>query len=83
MQDRYPTLPPGPYRGVLELEYNPIVPNPKGAPIPEKTDLEFEEVLAGQLPFTFDVVYETDTTFRLEVHNGEEIDHHPGNDTSS
>ena len=72
VQDRYPTLPPGPYRGVLELEYNPIVPNPKGAPIPEKTDLEFEEVLAGQLPFNFEVVYETDTTFRIEIRNGEE-----------
>lgn len=65
-------LPPGPYRGILELEYNPIVPNPKGAPIPEKTELEFEEVLEGALPFNFDVVYETDTTFRMEIHNGEE-----------
>ena len=72
VQERYPVLPPGPYRGLLEIEYNPIVPNPKGAPIPEKTDLEFEEVLEGQLPFNFDVVYETDTTFRMEIHNGEE-----------
>ncbi|OAV46041.1 TlpA disulfide reductase family protein [Lewinella sp. 4G2] len=72
VQERYPTLPPGPYRGILELEYNPIVPNPKGAPIAEKTDLEFDEVLEGALPFTFDVVYETDTTFRMEIHNGEE-----------
>ncbi len=72
VQDRYTALPPGPYRGILELEYNPIVPNPKGAPIPEKTGLEFEEVTDGVLPFTFDVVYETDTTFHLEIHNGEE-----------
>ncbi|MEM9260056.1 MAG: TlpA disulfide reductase family protein [Bacteroidota bacterium] len=80
MQERYPTLPPGPYRAVLELEFNPIVPNPKGAPIPEKTDLEFEEVTEGVLPFTFDVVYETDTTFRLELHNGEETIAVPADD---
>ncbi|MEM9930226.1 MAG: TlpA disulfide reductase family protein [Bacteroidota bacterium] len=72
VQERYPTLPPGPYRAVLELEYNPILPNPKGAPIPEKTNLEFDEVTEGLLPFTMDVVYETDTTFRIELHNGDE-----------
>ncbi len=72
VQDRYPTLPPGPYRAILELEYNPIVPNPKGAPLPEKTNLKFEEFTEGLLPFTMDVVYETDTTFRIELHNGEE-----------
>ena len=73
VQDRYPTLPPGPYRAVLELEYNPIVPNPKGAPIEEKTDLAFDEVTEGILPFNFEVIYETDTTFRMEIHNGEEV----------
>ena len=72
VQQRYQFLPPGPYRGVLELEYNPIVPNPKGAPIPEKVGLEFDEVTQGQLPFTFDVVYDNDTTFHLVIHNGEE-----------
>ncbi len=73
VQDRYPTLPPGPYRAVVELEYNPIVPNPKGAPIPEKTNLEFDEVTEGALPFNMDVVYVNDTTFRIDIHNGEEI----------
>ncbi|MCP9237190.1 TlpA disulfide reductase family protein [Lewinella sp. JB7] len=72
VQQRYPTLPPGPYRGVLELEYNPIVPNPKGAPIPEKLDMEFAEVTGGQLPFNFEVVYDNDTTFHLVIHNGDE-----------
>ncbi|WP_020569434.1 TlpA disulfide reductase family protein [Neolewinella persica] len=80
VQDRYPTLPPGLYRAELALEYNPIVPNPKGAPIPEKTNLEFDEVTEGQLPFTMEVVYETDTTFRIEIHNGEEITVVPAKD---
>ncbi|CAH1002230.1 Thiol-disulfide oxidoreductase ResA [Neolewinella maritima] len=72
VQERYQFLPPGPYRGVLELEYNPIVPNPKGAPIPEKVNMEFDEVTQGQLPFTFDVVYENDSAFHLLIHNGAE-----------
>lgn len=73
VQERYPTLPPGPFRAVVELEYQPIVPNPKGAPIPEKTNLEFDDVTDGVLPFNFNVVYETDSTFRIEIKNGEEI----------
>ena len=72
VQPRYAYLPPGPYRGILELEYNPIIPNPKGEPLPEKVALEFDEVTEGALPFTFDVVYEDDTTFHLVLHNGEE-----------
>lgn len=72
VQDRYPYLPPGPYRAVLKLENNPITPNPKGKPLPEKMNLEFEEVTDGELPFTFEVVYETDTTFYLDIINGEE-----------
>lgn len=83
VQDRHPALPPGPFRAVLELEYNPIVPNPKGAPIPEKTDLEFDEVTQGQLPLTMDVVYETDSTFRIELHNGEEVTIVPAKNISS
>lgn len=73
VQDRYPTLPPGPYRAIVELEYNPIVPNPKGAPIPEKINLEFDEVTEGALPFNMDVVYINDSTFRIDMHNGEEV----------
>lgn len=72
VQDRYPTLPPGPYRGVLELEYNPVTPNPKGAPTPELQNLEFDEVTEGELPFTFDVEYLDDTIFQIKMYNGEE-----------
>lgn len=73
VQERYPTLPPGPYRAVVELEYQPIVPNPKGAPIPEKTNLEFEDVTEGVLPFNFNVVYENDSIFRIDIINGDEV----------
>lgn len=72
VQERYPTLPPGPYRAIIELEYQPIVPNPKGAPTKENQGLEFDEVSQGVLPFTMDVVYENDTVFRIDIHNGDE-----------
>jgi hypothetical protein len=62
VQERYPYVPPGPYRAVLKLENNPILPNPKGKPLPEKMNLEFDEVTDGELPFTFEVEYESDTT---------------------
>lgn len=72
VQERYPQLPPGPYRGVLKLENTFVRPNPKGAPLPDKVNLEFEEVTEGELPFNFTVEYETDTTFSLTIRNGEE-----------
>ncbi|MEM6877074.1 MAG: TlpA disulfide reductase family protein [Bacteroidota bacterium] len=72
VQDRYPTLPPGPYRGVLELVYNPVVPNPKGAPTPELQNLEFDEVTEGELPFTFEVEYLNDTSIQIKLFNGDE-----------
>lgn len=65
-------VPPGPYRAVLKLEYNPVVPNPKGAPIPEKLNLEFEEVTAGELPFQMEIAYDSDTTFYIDIINGSE-----------
>ncbi len=72
VQERYPALPPGPYRAVLKLEDNFASPNPKGQPLPEKIDLEFEEVTDGELPFTFQVAYENDSSFYLTIQNGEE-----------
>lgn len=72
VQERYPSLPPGPYRAVLKLEDNFSSPNPKGKPLPEKMNLEFEEVTDGELPFTFQVTYENDSLFHIDITNGDE-----------
>lgn len=72
VQERYPYVPPGPYRAVLKLENNPITPNPKGKPLPEKMNLEFDEVTDGELPFNLEIAYENDTTFYIDIINGEE-----------
>ncbi|MEY4107649.1 MAG: hypothetical protein RL181_1991 [Bacteroidota bacterium] len=68
----YSTLPPGVWRGVLKLVQVPVTPNPKGEPLPDKVNLKFEEVTAGELPFTFEVKYATPDSFYIELRNGEE-----------
>jgi len=65
-------LPPGPWRAVLKLDPSRVTPNPKGQPLPEKLNLQFEEVTAGELPFNFEVIYENEQDFYIELINGEE-----------
>ncbi len=70
--NQYSKIPPGPWRAVLQLDPSSITPNPKGAPLPEKLDLTFEEVTNGELPFTFEVTYTDEDSFYVELINGEE-----------
>lgn len=68
----YSGLPPGPWRAVLKIERNPVVPNPRGEPLPEKIGLQLEEIAAGELPFNFEVIYPNPDSFYIEIINGEE-----------
>lgn len=72
VENEFSALPPGPWRGILELEPNMVTPNPQGKPLPEKMGLEFEEVTNGELPFNFEVIYKNETDFYIELINGEE-----------
>ncbi len=72
MEGSYLKLPPGPWRAALKLTPEFISPNPKGQPLPEKVNMKFADVNEYELPFTFDVVYDNDSTFHLEIINGEE-----------
>lgn len=72
IENQFTGLPPGPWRAVLELEPKNITPNPKGQPLPEKLNLQFEEVSGGELPFNFEVIYENENDFYIEIINGEE-----------
>ncbi len=68
----YSALPPGKWRGVLFIEYRPVSGNPRGEPLPEKLNLQFEEVAGGELPFNFEVKYSHPDSFYLEIiNNGE------------
>ncbi len=65
-------LPPGYWRGTLKLVNIPVTPNPKGQPLPEKTNMEFDEVTEGELPFVLEVKYSSPDSFYLEIINGQE-----------
>lgn len=68
IDDTYNGLPPGKWRGVVQLEPSYITPNPKGKRLPEKLNLEFEDVTAGELPFQFTVSYPTPDSFVIALH---------------
>ncbi len=68
----FPSIAPGIWRAVLKLDPEFITPNPKGEPLPEKLNMKFEEVSQGELPFNFEVKYNPDQTFYIEIINGEE-----------
>ncbi len=68
----FPAIAPGIWRAVLKLDPEFITPNPRGEPLPEKLNMKFEEVTQGELPFTFEVKYNPDQTFYLEIINGDE-----------
>lgn len=68
----YEAVPPGPWRGILKLEYNPVTPNPRGEPLPEKVDLQFEEVTEGQLPFNFNITYRGPDSLIMTLQNAQQ-----------
>ena len=72
VNEPFTMLPPGPWRAVLKLDYKPISSNPSGEPLPEKMNISFEEVSAGELPFNFEVVYDSEDRFHIEIINGSE-----------
>ena len=55
--DTYQGIPPGIWRGVLELS--------------SQTD-DFDEKTGGQLPFNFEVIYDRPDSFHIVIHDGEE-----------
>lgn len=70
--NQYSSLAPGTWRAVLQIEPKNISENKKGAPLPEKMNMKFEEVSNGELPFVFEVIYDTDTSFHIEIINDTE-----------
>lgn len=70
--DRYTKLAPGYWRAELSLTPKNILPNKKGEYLKEKLNYKFDEVMDGQLPFIFEIKYTDDSTFYIEIINGEE-----------
>lgn len=71
-ESEYTKLPTGPWRAVLQIKEQYITPNPKGKPLPDKMDITYEEVQPGEIPFNFEVTYENDTVFHIDLINGSE-----------
>ncbi len=72
IENQYTRLAPGTWRATLQLVPQPTFENKKGAPLPELMDHQFEEVASDFLPFTFEVIYENENDFYIEIINGEE-----------
>ncbi|MEO1258754.1 MAG: TlpA disulfide reductase family protein [Bacteroidota bacterium] len=72
MEGAYTKLPPGTWRAELKINPQFITPNPKGKPQEDKVNMKFEDVEPGIIPFNFEVVYDNDTSFHVEIINGEE-----------
>ena len=69
IENRYTGIPPGTWRGTLDV--NPIVGGPPVADL-EDQQFNYDDTPPNYLPFTFDIVYENDTDFYVELINGEE-----------
>lgn len=71
--NQFTAVAPGIWRGVLKLDGRIFKNNPQADPITEDVgSLSFESVTDGELPFNFEVIYENDTTFHIEIMNGTE-----------
>ena len=64
-QESFSKIPSGTWRGVLYLQDNPVV-------VTDKDEITYGQDATGHLPFTFDVVYDNDTTFHIVIHNASE-----------
>lgn len=71
-ENEYTILPPGKWRAYLRLDPAVQQLNQQGKPMADPNNLSFKEVTAGELPFTFDVIYNSDSTFYIEIENGAE-----------
>ncbi len=66
----YTRVAPGIWRGVLKLDAQQQTPAVQDGKL--QPQLAFEEVTNGELPFLFELIYDDDTTFHIEIINGEE-----------
>ncbi len=72
--NQYSGFPPGVWRGVLKLEQKDQPLKTHSAKLDADPNLKFEEVTQGELPFIFEVIYDTKDKFHLEIINaGERI----------
>ncbi len=69
IENRHTGIPPGTWRGTLDV--NPILGGPPVADL-EDQQFNYDDTPPNYLPFTFDIVYENENDFYVELINGEE-----------
>ncbi|MEY4904758.1 MAG: hypothetical protein RLZZ292_2573 [Bacteroidota bacterium] len=74
MDNKFNAVAPGTWRAVLKLDPKDKPLKTHSAKLDSDPNGKFEEVTQGELPFTFDVIYDdaTNTKFHIEVINGTE-----------
>lgn len=72
MENKYSGLPPGIWRATLILDSSLKNKPEEDLPAFTAPKYELEDVLPGELPFNFEVIYENDSIFFIEIINGEE-----------
>ena len=72
MENAYTKIPPGPWRGVLRLNPRPTLGADPDEVVKQLKQGEMEELAEGELPFLIDITYLDDSTFYMEIINGEE-----------
>ena len=69
IENKFSGLPPGTWRATLDV--NPIVGGPPVAELEEQV-FNYEDTPPNYLPFTFEVIYENEKDFYIEIINGTE-----------
>ncbi len=72
MGETYTKLPPGPWRGVLKLDPDLALHAQLQRETPRQQTVIIDEVSDAELPFNFNVVYDSEEDFHFEIFNGEE-----------
>ncbi|MCB0695295.1 MAG: TlpA family protein disulfide reductase, partial [Saprospiraceae bacterium] len=72
IENPYPKLAPGRWRGVLQVDPSQSSRVGGKSDQQKERDIQFEEVTEGELPFEFDVIYDTPDSFHIVLINGEE-----------
>ena len=72
INNQFDTIAPGIWRATLSLVPKEVVLDKEGKPSPEMVNQQFEEVTEGELPFSFEVIYDNEKDFYIEIINGPE-----------
>ena len=70
--NQYSGLAPGVWRGVLKLEMKDQPLKKRSGHLDADPKMKFEEVTQGELPFLFEVIYDSKEKFHIELINAEE-----------